>query len=150
MEWFAVVTDNYKAQITNYAKSTDSVESTYFTPPEQTSPVIFNNIVTTSMTDMSNMFDAANSFNKDISSWDTSKVRFMNAMFINANVFNQDIGLWNTSSVEYMHYMFHFAYAFNQNLSGWNVGNVTYRVSFATDSPLELPANAAFLPNWVS
>jgi hypothetical protein len=47
-EWFAVVTNDSKAQITSYAMNVPA-GITYFTPPLQSNPVPFNNIVTSLM-----------------------------------------------------------------------------------------------------
>ena len=46
---------------------------------------------TSNVTDMSDMFCYAQSFNQDISNWDVSNVTVMNSMFHNAHAFNQDI-----------------------------------------------------------
>jgi surface protein len=134
MEWFAVVTDSSKSQITSYADNLTSVR-TYFTPSGRSIPVTFNNIVTTLMTNMASMFHSVTTFNQPIDSWHTSNVTSMAIMFRNAQMFNQPIGSWNTSSVTDMNNMFHEAYAFNQNIGNWNVSNVTnmnlmFRVAF--------------------
>ncbi len=124
-EWFAVVTNNSRDQITAYAKSTGSAVSTYFTKNGTVVP--FNNIVTTLMTDFSYIFiesDFESAFNKPISDWDTSKVTNMSQMFQDAKAFNQDISKWNVSKVTDMSFMFFGARAFNQNLSGWNTSSV--------------------------
>ncbi len=71
------------------------------------------------------MFDGANAFNGDISSWNVSNVTNMSAMFYNANAFNQDIGNWDVSNVTDMSYMFAGASVFNQDIGSWDVGNVT-------------------------
>ena len=84
MEWFAVVNDSSKTQITSYAKNEQSGIS-YFTTSGQLVP--FNNIVTTLMTDMSSMFANATTFNYNISSWDTSSVMNMSEMFLVAEAF---------------------------------------------------------------
>ena len=84
-----------------------------------------NNIVTTKITDMSNLFQNNTTFNLDISNWDTSNVTNMREMFRGATAFNQDIGSWDVSSVNDMGYMFYSANSFNQNLSNWNTINVT-------------------------
>ena len=84
-----------------------------------------NNIVTTKITDMSNLFQNNTTFNDDISNWDTSNVNNMREMFMGATAFNQDIGSWDVSSVDDMGYMFHSANSFNQNLSNWNTISVT-------------------------
>jgi surface protein len=170
-EWFAVVNDSSKAQITSYAKNEQSGIN-YFTTSGQL--VSFNNIVTTRMVDMSRMFQET-SFNQNIGSWDTSSVQYMNHMFYAApfnhniglwdtskvitmhqlfqfaNTFNQNIGSWNTSKVTNMFAMFYSAASFNQNLSGWNVALTPTRPSlnrsnFADYSPLALPDNSHKLP----
>merc|ERR1719182_355496 len=73
------------------------------------------------VTDMSELFENAPSFNEEISSWDTSGVKDMSFMFNSAAAFNQDIGAWDTSGVTSLSYMFYFASAFDQDL-GWCVG----------------------------
>ena len=109
-----------------------------------------NRIVTTKITDMSELFknselfnqpldnwDVSNvsnmywmfyrtqSFNQDISNWNVSNVTNMESMFRDASSFNQDISNWNVSNVTTMEYMFSWARLFNQPLNNWNVGNVT-------------------------
>jgi surface protein len=164
-----------KDAIINYAKGL-SGSSTPFTPPNQPSPVPFNNIVTTLMTDMSFMFYNVITFNSDISSWDTSAVTNMSFMFNYATAFNQDISKWNTSAVTNMIFMFTNASSFNQDIGSWNVSGVTdmgamflsatlfdqnlsgwnvaltptrpslNRSNFADYSPLALPDNSHKLP----
>ena len=124
LEWFAVVRDDMRPAITNYARGVPG-SSNQFTPPEQTLPVIFNNIVTTLMTNMSFMIASANNFNQNINAWDTSNVTNMTFMFADAFVFNQPINSWNTSNVRNMSFIFAAAYAFNQAIGGWNTSNVT-------------------------
>ncbi len=80
---------------------------------------------TSSVTDMSNMFNRAESFNGDISGWDTSSVTDMSNMFNDAKFFNRNIGGWDTSSVTYMSNMFNGAYDFNEDISGWDTSSVT-------------------------
>jgi surface protein len=175
-EWFAVVTNNSRDQITAYAKSSGSAVSTYFTKSGESAPVPFNNIVTTLMTSMVQLFYDASQFNKNISDWDTSNVSSssgMGQMFQNATVFNQDISKWNvanvknmgqmfmyaskfnsdisgwnTSNVTDMHAMFYGATLFNQNLNGWNVGKVTTSDNRNNFASPALLANVAFQPNW--
>lgn len=47
------------------------------------------------VTDLSNMFLNATSFNYDISNWNTANVTNMWGMFSSATSFNQNIGNWN-------------------------------------------------------
>jgi surface protein len=122
MEWFAVVKDSMKDSIRNYAKQ---ISNSAFIPPGESSPVPFNNIVTTLMSDMSGLFSDANSFNENIISWDTSNVTNMSSMFDDAFAFNQPIGSWNTSSVTNMSSMFYYASAFNRPIGSWNTSSVT-------------------------
>ena len=60
---------------------------------------------TTGISDMSELFqvgagyNGTESFNTDISHWDTSTVTDMSFMFFDADGFNRTIGDWDTSSV---------------------------------------------------
>ena len=153
MEWFAVVTDSSATQITSYANNL-TAGRTYFTPSGQSSPVPFNNIVTTLMTNMvgifgvqtfnqpigswhtSNvttmiyMFQGARAFNQNIGNWDVSNVTTMHMMFRIGHAFNNggspSIGTWNTAKVKNMGFMFNEAYVFNQDISSWNTANVIH------------------------
>ena len=119
-EWFAVVKQDMKAAISDYANGTNS----QFRPPGQSQPVPFNNIVTTLMTDMLILFRSA-SFNQPIASWDTSAVTNMAQMFSDSTAFNQPIGAWNTAAVTNMSNMFVNTTNFNQAIGSWNTGAVT-------------------------
>jgi surface protein len=125
--YYAIMSDSEdsKTKIQAYV----NLNSTGTTPPNFTAPnqtaIPFNHIVTTLMTDMSEMFQNAYAFNEDISTWDTSKVTTMDNMFIGASIFDQNIGSWNTSNVTDMSSMFYDASAFNQNIGSWNTSNVT-------------------------
>ena len=141
-EWFAVVNNSSNAKITSYANN-NTTGINYFTKSGLSDPVPFKNIVTTLITDMSNMFSDANTFNSDISSWDTSGVENMSSMFNRAAAFNKNIGSWDTSNVTNMSYMFYFANAFNGNISSWNTSKVTtmsgmFQSASAFNQPLNL------------
>ena len=88
----------------------------------------WNRVVTSLVTDTSDLFEST-SFNKDISSWDTSNVTDMTEMFYRANIFNQDIGNWDVSNVTSMTGMFNRANSFNNggsnSINNWDVSNVT-------------------------
>ena len=80
-------------------------------------------IVTTLVTDMSELFFNGISFNQDIGNWDVSNLTDMEGMFIDASSFNQDIGNWDVSNVTNMIGMFSQS-QFNGDISKWDVSNV--------------------------
>ncbi len=145
LEWFAIVINDAvaKTMITNYAKNDDSPAATAaiasLKPPGQSSPVPFNNIITSLMTDMSSLFSSVSAFNEPIGAWDTSKVTTMASLFSGASAFNQPIGSWNTSNVTTMVSMFNGASAFNQYITNWNVNNVILFNTFKQNSNLTDP-----------
>merc|ERR1712194_150633 len=59
------------------------------------------------------------SFNQDISNWNTAEVTSMREMFNGASEFDQDISSWNTANVIDMSRMFEDASKFNQCLGNW-------------------------------
>ena len=85
-------------------------------------------VCTTRITDMSLLIIYSGndvSFNQDIGNWDVSNVTDMSGMFDSAQSFNQPIGNWDVSNVTDMSYMFKFALSFNQDIGNWDVSNVT-------------------------
>jgi surface protein len=124
-EWFAVVPSHQYWRITSYATNDVETGISYFTPPGQSNPVPFNNIVTTLLTNMSDLFNNATTFNEDISSWDTSNVKNMGNMFSNAIAFNKPLNSWDTALVGNMVAMFYNAEKFNQNIGSWDTSIVT-------------------------
>jgi prepilin-type N-terminal cleavage/methylation domain-containing protein len=96
-----------------------------------------------SVTDMSEMFWSARTFNQNISSWDVSHVTSMRSMFFDARAFNQNINSWNVSNVTDMSSMFNGALVFNQPLDSWDVSKVTnmYGV-FANTDAFNQPLNS--------
>ena len=73
------------------------------------------------VTDTSEMFMFATSFNGNLSTWDVSHVTDMRGMFDIATAFNGDISSWNVSGVTDMSDMFLAAWAFTQNLGDWYI-----------------------------
>ena len=139
MEWFAIVDDSTTSNITDYAQNIQS-GITYFTLPGSSTPIAFNNIVTTLVTNMYRIFYNAFTFNQPIGSWDVSNVNNMYGMFNFATNFNQPIGSWDVSNVTNMSDMFSInitsvATAFNQPIGSWNVSNVTNMANMFYDTP---------------
>ncbi|RNC88615.1 MAG: BspA family leucine-rich repeat surface protein [Allomuricauda sp.] len=81
-------------------------------------------------------FAGATAFNQDLSGWDVSKVTNMLAMFAITSAFDQDLSIWDTSSVIDMSFMFSEAIAFNQNIGDWDVSSVSEMVNMFNDSGL--------------
>ncbi|MEL7833412.1 InlB B-repeat-containing protein [Fodinibius sp. Rm-B-1B1-1] len=105
---------------------------------------------TSGITDMSSLFEGADSFNRDITHWDVSEVTRMNRMFTGVDLFNQDISYWDVSSVKNMDRMFWLASDFNQNLSGWCVKNIgaTKPDDFDVGTHDDFEGNINKLPDW--
>ena len=101
---------------------TSGSESNFFNNNSFNSEISFWD--TSNVEDMDAMFLLASSFNQDISNWNTSKVSSTLGMFAYASSFNQDIGTWDTSNVTNMQAMFAGATAFNKNIGSWNTSNV--------------------------
>ncbi|MRX64046.1 BspA family leucine-rich repeat surface protein [Maribacter luteus] len=76
---------------------------------------------------MSNMFNYCKSItnNPSMKFWDVSNVTNMSNLFAEARSFNQDISDWNMASVTSIAGMFNQAVSFDQNLGTWDVSNIT-------------------------
>ena len=55
-----------------------------------------------------------------------SNVTNMSDLFRRARSFNQPIGAWDTGNVIHMTNMFGFADSFNQDIVNWDVSNVVF------------------------
>ena len=91
-------------------------------------------IVTTLVTNMSELFSDLTGFNHDIGSWDVSNVTSMSYMFEGASSFNQDIGSWDVSNVTNMRWMFNST-SFNQDIGSWDVSKVDDMGQMFSTSP---------------
>ena len=111
--------------------SVSSVTMAYMFSSLSTS--VFNRDISTwNMTKVNNtsaMFSGAYAFDQPLVNWERAgstmgNVTTMFYMFNSARIFNQPIGNWNTSSCTDMGVMFNNARLFNQNINNWNVGKV--------------------------
>ena len=74
---------------------------------------------TSNVTNFSEMFSGAKSFNGDLSSFNTSSCEDFSKMFKEATIFNQDITGWDVSSSQNMNEMFSGAKALRKNVRLW-------------------------------
>jgi surface protein len=91
------------------------------------------NINTTTAVSMANMFKNASAFNREVSSWNVSKVNNMSSMF-QGTPFNKTLANWERvlspdtstlANVTTTANMFLLAQLFNQPIGNWNVSGVT-------------------------
>lgn len=90
----------------------------------RTYDITLNQVVTSKVTDMSQLFKENQTFNQKISSWDVSNVTDTSEMFYRTDIFNQDISTWDVSSVTNMEGMFHRQNLFSIDLSSWQVTQI--------------------------
>jgi surface protein len=103
---------------------------------------------TSNVISMNKVFTNSSSFNQDISSWDTSKVTRIGQMFYNASSFNQPIGSWNVANVTNLWNSFNGANNFNQDLSSWNVNKVSNMDSLLVNTSLDTINYDLILIGW--
>jgi surface protein len=76
------------------------------------------------VTDMSNAFEDAQSFDGNISSWNVSNVYNMHGMFKNSAFSGNNISNWDVSNVTDMSDMFNGNHFFNSDIGNWDVSSV--------------------------
>ena len=96
------------------------------------------------VTDTSEMFKFATSFNGNLSTWDVSHVTDMNRMFEAASAFHGDISSWNVSGATDMSYMLSIGRIFTQNLGDWYIVLDDTTIS-DTNKTLAISAQNAYL-----
>jgi len=87
------------------------------------------------VTNMFGMFYECKKFNCDISRWNVSKVSDTDGMFYDCKNFNCDLSKWDMSNVKDIRWMFEGCKKFNQDLDSWNVSNVKYMTSAFKNCP---------------
>ena len=83
------------------------------------------NLDTSGVSDMSDMFGGARAANPNVTNWDVSNVRNMSKMFQWASSASPNVTNWNVSYVRNMSSMFDGAESANPDVSKWNVSSVT-------------------------
>ena len=87
--------------------------------------------------------------------WNTSSVTNLSSMFEGARLFNQPIGNWDVSNVTTMRYMFQggaIPMSFNQNIGSWDVRNVVNFDNFVGTANAKSSFNNGGSPdinNWI-
>ena len=108
--------------------------ATQFNNGENVAPINNWSINTISAVDMSNMFNSAYIFNRDIQAWNMTKVTSINSMFSKAYLFDKPLAGWERStignvstlnSVTNMNSTFLDARVFNQPIGNWDTSSVT-------------------------
>ena len=92
---------------------------------ERGSDADLNDIDTSEITDMSQVFHGTDIRRINISAWDVSNVKTMYRMFSSCLKLEEiDLSNWNTSKLMYANYMFFGDSKFNANLENWNVSSL--------------------------
>lgn len=81
----------------------------------------FNDIDTSKITFMTDLFRNHKHFNGNISKWNVSNVELFGAMFKDCEKFNCDISKWNVKKGENFCFMFENCKSFIQDLSDWEI-----------------------------
>ena len=73
----------------------------------------------------------------DFNDIDTSKITDMSEMFQYMEKFNGNISQWDVSNVTNTEDMFEGCYSFNQDISNWDVSNVRGKIEMFDACPIE-------------
>ncbi len=108
------------------------------------------------ITNFTNMFTNATSFNGDVSGWSFSSDPFSEATALNfTGMFNlassftgTGVAGWNVDNADSLTVMFSDAASFNQDLSGWNISNVKDMFLMADGAGLSTVNYTSMLMAW--
>ncbi|KKK87086.1 hypothetical protein LCGC14_2756740, partial [marine sediment metagenome] len=100
------------------------------------------------VTDFSDGFQDASSFNQDISGWDVGSVTTFAYTFRNASSFAPDISGWDTGSATTFFNMFYGATSFDQDLGSWDIADVTAMNAMFVGVTLSTANYSAILIGW--
>ena len=102
------------------------------------------------LTDLSGMFYGCVSLtnNNDIKNWDTKNVTNMSNMFFRATSFNQNLSNWNTSKVTNMDHMFQGATSFNQPVGSFRINALTSAQNIFMGSGMSCENISSTLDDW--
>ena len=89
---------------------------------------------TSTVTNMSGMFEGSAATSLDLSNFDTSNVTIMSGMFSESAATSLDLSSFDTSNVTYMAHMFSGSAATSLDLSSFDTSNVTNMLSMFRDT----------------
>ena len=96
-----------KRKYNYFPKTKEELQDIIYKRIEQEGPEVnLNDIDTSNIIDMSNLFEYLENFNGDISNWNVSNVTNMNSMFYGCEQFNQDLSEWDVSKVKEHYFIF--------------------------------------------
>jgi surface protein len=123
--------------------------NTYINPPVE-------NWNVSNVTNMSEMFNTARGFNRNLSGWNTQSVTNMSLMFNQTNNFGSPsyrgsgIDNWNVTGVQTVARMFDSSVGLSCNLSGWNLCNCTNMTDFMAGTNIGTGNYSVLLNSWAN
>lgn len=145
-EWFYVVKD--RAELLSlrdqgtWLTSTDPNQLVSITDKDSiTKSIPMNNLITTRLNNMSEIFNLQSNFNQYINNWDMSNNTTLYRFFRNASNFNQPIENWDTGNTTNMSGLLVSASSFNQPLNNWNVSEVSDMTNCLDGTSFNHPLN---------
>lgn len=102
----------------------------YLENPEKINLDYFKNLDLSLLDDLDHLFSVirnpkANTFNLDISGWNTQNIKSANFMFYGAEQFNQDLSRWDLKNLEIANFMF-YGTQLNQSINDWDLSKLKF------------------------